>query len=173
MRERAGRGRLRARGVAPLALLLALAAAFPAAADDAGRDVRAKVPRWESNLSAGYVLEGRIGIVKSFWWYALPRVVSIGLSFDYVMSAMPLSANAALNAPLGFVTPFVSAGAGTNLTYGGITNYGGGLKIRLGRKFGLIAEYRRYHYTEKSGYLSDIRYEVATDYFGAGIAWLY
>jgi hypothetical protein len=162
------------RVIASLSLLIALGIPlFAADAQDTGPAAPAKISRWESNLSAGAVLERRVGIVKSFWWHALPNVFAIGLSFDFVMPAIPLSVNAAVNAPLGFVTPFVCAGAGASLTVGGITNYGGGLKLRLGQKFGLVFEYRRYHYTVESGIFTTTKEKVAADYLGAGISWLY
>jgi hypothetical protein len=139
---------------------------------DAAGASRAKVSRWESNLSIGSVSNGRIGIVKSIWWFAVPKVFAVGLSFDYVTEFIPFSAGVTLNAPIPVVVPFVCAGAGTSLTVGSITNFGGGVKIRLGRKFGLIAEYRKYHYTHDVGWPS-VREKGVAEYFGAGIAWIY
>ena len=76
-------------------------------------------------------------------------------------------------APLGIVTPFVCASAGTSLTQGGITGYGGGIKLRLGPKFGLIVEYRKYRYTLESQIDPDYQEKVVADYVGAGISWKY
>lgn len=132
-----------------------------------------KISRWQSNLSAGAVNPSRVGIVKSFWWYALPKVFAVGLSFDFVMPAIPLSFNVALTAPIPLVTPFVCAGAGGTLTHGGITNYGGGIRVRLGPKFGLVFEYRHYRYTLEEQLDPDYHEKVLSNYFGAGISWLY
>ncbi len=163
-----------ARATIGCALILAFGVPFFAAdAQDTGPAAPAKLSRWESNLSAGAVLERRIGIVKSFWWYPLPKVFAVGLSFDFVLPAIPLTVNASLNAPLGFVTPFVCAGAGAGLTIGGITNYGGGLKVRLGPKLGLVFEYRKYHYADKSILSEGLGEKVGADYLGAGISWKY
>jgi hypothetical protein len=133
----------------------------------------AKAHRWESNLSVGSVSNGRLGIVKSFWWYPLPKFVALGLSFDYVYEAMPMSVDISLNAPLGFIIPFACAGAGGSLTVGGMTFYGAGVKIRLGRKFGLIGEYRHYRYSHDSIGSPPVREMSSAGYFGGGIAWLY
>lgn len=152
-----------------LGLLVSALAAVP---PDAASASPVKVSRWESNLSIGGVSNGRIGIVKSIWWFALPKVFAIGLSFDYVTEFIPFSVGVALNAPIPVVVPFVCAGAGTSLTVGSITNYGAGVKIRLGRRFGLIAEYRKYHYMHDVGWPS-VREKGSADYFGAGIAWIY
>jgi hypothetical protein len=144
-----------------------------AAAGAAPGPLPAKIPRWESNLSLGAVDSGRFGIVKSFWWYAVPRVVTVGLSLDHVMEAIPVSLAVAVNAPTPLVVPFVCAGAGTTLTVGGISFYGGGLKVRLGRRLGIIAEYRRYAYRQTDGAFDPTYTKATAGYFGAGLAWLY
>lgn len=163
-----------ARSILSLSLLLALSVPFFAAdAQDTGPAATAMIPRWESNLSAGAVLGRRIGIVKSFWWQAVPKYFSLGLSFDFVLPAIPFSVNVSASAPLGPITPFVCAGAGVGLTIGGITNYGGGLRLRLGPKIGLVFEYRRYHYTSRSGFENVADEKVVSDYIGAGISWFY
>ncbi|MCX6574483.1 MAG: hypothetical protein NTX99_10900 [Candidatus Aminicenantes bacterium] len=166
--------RLSGRIVVP-ALLIALLAPSLAAQDaDKPTATPVKASRWESNLSGGWVSNGRVGLVKSFWWYALPKVFALGLSFDYVYEAMPLSVDIALNAPIPVVVPFVCAGAGTSLTSGGITFYGGGIKVRLKKRFGLIAEYRKYRYTHSNTDTNPaVEETVNTDYLGAGIAWIY
>src|SRR5512139_48909 len=88
-----------------IALLVGLAA--PVFADEAAGSIPARsmrISRWVSNLSAGAVLDRRIGIVKSFWWFAAPNIVAIGLSFDFVSSNVPLSAGVALQAPIAVVS---------------------------------------------------------------------
>jgi hypothetical protein len=164
----------RARRIATLALCLGLLAPVLApGGQDADPTSPKRIWRWESNLSAGSVSNGRLGIVKALWWYPVPKILAVGLSFDYIAEVIPLSINAALNAPITIVVPFACAGAGTSLTTGGITHYGGGIKIRLGRRLGLIGEYRKYHYSQNvTG--NPPRYEKASaDYFGGGIAWVY
>ena len=160
--------------IALFGLVLCLLAAAPAAGVPAPPEGSSpRIFRWESDLSVGAVSSGRLGIVKSFWWYAVPKVVAVGLSLDHVLEAIPFSLNVALNAPLPVVVPFVCAGAGTALTCGGITNYGGGVKVRLGRRLGLVAEYRRYHYRQSDGAYDPTYTKAAANYFGAGIAWIY
>jgi hypothetical protein len=157
-----------------LALMLAFfLPTFAASQDAAAAPAPAKAHRWESNLSGGWVSNGRIGLVKSFWWYAWPKVVALGLSFDYVYESMPLSVDIALNAPIPLIVPFVCAGIGGGLTAGGIKFYGGGIKIRLKKRFGLIAEYRKYRYTHDTNTNPPVEETVNADYLGAGIAWIY
>lgn len=157
-----------------LALVLGLgfaAAALAAGAANAASTSPIKVYRWESNTSIGGTRQGHLAIVKSFWWFALPKVFALGLSFDYVADFVPLVLNVALNAPIPVVVPFVCAGVGGGLNVSGITTYGGGLKVRLGRKIGLIAEYRKCHYSKKTFSFPPRKERFAVDYFGAGIAW--
>jgi hypothetical protein len=162
------------RKVVPIVLLLGLVAFAPGAyAQEPAPAAAAQISRWQSNLSIGNVFGTRIGIIKSFWWYALPKVFAVGGSFDFVMPAIPLSLNVALSAPLPVVTPFVCAGAGGTLTHGGITNYGGGLRVRLGPKIGVVVEYRKYRYTLESQIDPDYHEKVVSDYVGAGISWFY
>lgn len=133
-----------------------------------------KVRRWESNLSIGRVSNGRLGVVKSLWWFGVPNVLALGLSFDCIFQeAIPLSIDVAVNAPLPVVRPFVCAGAGTALNGKGITHYGGGLKVRLGRRFGLVAEYRHYYYGVLVHQFPSVWGKTDAHYFGAGISWVY
>ena len=150
-------------------LLSGLAGGAPGADPLAARKIR----RWQSNLSIGWVSSGRIGIVKSFWWFALPDVIALGLSFDHVLEAIPLSVNIAVSAPIPIVRPFVCAGAGAALNGGGITHYGGGLTVRLGRKFGLVAEFRQYSYDVIASLFPTVWQKASASYFGAGISWTY
>jgi hypothetical protein len=132
-----------------------------------------KVLRLESNLSVGRVSTGRLGAAKTFWWYAVPKVIALGLSFDWITDTIPFSLAVAVNAPIPVVTPFACAGAGAGLNGCGINYYGGGLKIRLVRKFGLIAEYRNYRFTTVESSFPVVRGKGRAYYFGAGIAWFY
>jgi hypothetical protein len=162
----------------PLFLLAAflLGLAAPVLADEAAGSVPARsmrISRWVSNLSAGAVLDRRIGIVKTLWWFAVPNIVAVGLSFDFVGSNMPLSVGAALQAPIAVVTPFVCASAGGSLSGHGITGYGGGFRVRLAPKFGLVFEYRRYHFKQDSPAFASGHEIVDANYVGAGISWRY
>lgn len=160
------------RRVVPV-LVLVLCLSAPALAAGGPTASPGKVLRWESNLSLGSVSSGRLGIVKSFWWYALPRILALGLSLDHVLEAVPFSLNVALNAPTPVVVPFVCAGVGTTLTCGGISFYGGGLKIRLGRRIGLVAEYRKYRYNQTDGSYDPTFTKATAGYFGGGLAYIY
>ncbi|MCK7478091.1 MAG: hypothetical protein M0C28_12220 [Candidatus Moduliflexus flocculans] len=99
--------------------------------------------------------------------------MALGLSLDHVLEAIPFSLNVALNAPTPVVVPFVCAGVGTAPTCGGISFYGGGVKIRLGRRLGLIAEYRKYFYKQTDGSCDPTFTKAEAGYFGGGIAYIY
>jgi opacity protein-like surface antigen len=179
--------------VLAIAALLSTVAAF-------GQEAGKTVSRWESNLSIGYIgydnedsppppdvvwLDGtppagqvddmnrHIAIIKSFWFYPfMPHVLALGLSFDYVTDDLPISINAALNVPTKTIVPFVSAGAGFSFSGSTLRNYGGGLKVRFGKKIGMIAEYR--HYTiKKHPFTGGDPVTRLSHYYGAGIAYLY
>ncbi len=163
-----------ARKFVPFALLIVLLTwAFDASAQGSGQAGPPKIARWQSNLSIGAVVDHRMGIVKSFWWFPVPKILAMGMSLDYVMPAIPFSLNVSASAPVPIVTPFVCAGAGGTLTGGKISNYGGGVRIRLGPKFGLVCEYRRYHYSYHPEDIPDALEKDSANYFGAGISWLY
>lgn len=132
-----------------------------------------KTPRWESNLSVGRVSTGRLGAVKSVWWFAVPRVIALGLTFDWITDTIPFSLGVALNAPLPLATPFACAGAGAGLNGCGINYYGGGLKVRLGRMIGVVAEYRMYHFSTIVSNFPPVKGKGSASYIGAGITWLY
>jgi hypothetical protein len=150
-----------------------------------------KVPRWESNLSAGYIdytsiqdpatgnvddMNRHIGIVKAFWYYLfLPRIVDVGLSFDYIVDDLPICVNVALNLPTKFIVPFVCAGTGFSFSGSTLKDYGVGIKLRTGKRFGLIAEYRHYKIKKKSSGINEESSTVIREsaYFGGGIAYLF
>ena len=161
----------------------------------AGNAQTAKKPvsQWESNLSLGYLnnqpvetpppnwvdnTNRHFAIVKSFWFYPFqPRLVSFGLSFDYVSNSFPISLNIALNLPSKVLVPFVCAGAGFSFSGSTLQSYGGGLKLRVRGRLGFIAEYRHYtiHQNFKLGGPMEEgqKFDQESDYFGAGIAYLY
>jgi len=156
-----------------LVLAVAVLPAELQAAPQSDQAKPARLNRWESVLTGGYVSNGHIGLVKSFWWFGLSRALGFGLSFDYVTRDIPISLNVAVSAPLGIFRPFVRAGAGASFSGNGATHYGGGLKVRVGRKLNLIAEYGHYHYSAEEHYSSHGSEKYQADYIGAGINWSY
>ncbi len=155
---------------------------FPVLAGDvlaahqiAAGSVTTEVFRWESNLSIGAVFNKNtnIGIVKSLWWYPLPKIIALGVSLDYISAIMPLSLNISINLPLRYIVPFVCAGAGAAFSRGGITSFGGGLKFRIWKNVGLIAEYRKYSHKPDPFRDPPGTQRVRPDYIGAGIAYIY
>ncbi len=157
-------------------LLFMLLAGDVLSADQAAAgSAKTEVFRWESNLSVGAVIREKtnIGIVKSLWWYPLPKIIALGLSLDYIAAMMPLSLNISLNLPLSGVVPFVCAGAGAGFSRGGITSFGGGLKFRIWEKVGLIAEYRKYSHKPDTFLNPPGTQRVRSDYIGAGVAYIY
>ncbi len=150
-----------------------------------------KIPRWESNLSGGYIeytslqdpatghvdyMNRHIGIVKAFRYYLfMPRIVDIGVSFDYIVDDLPICVNVGLNLPTKFIVPFFTAGAGFSFSGSTLQDYGGGLKFRTGKRFGLIAEFRHYKIKKHSSGVNEESSTVIreSNYFGAGIAYLY
>lgn len=177
----------------PFLFVLSLLATATLCLGQAAQTAKPHEHHWESNLSGGYIdyirgdeatggqidnMNRHIALVKSFWFYPfLPRIVALGLSFDYVTDDLPLSLNLGLNLPFKKVVPFVSAGAGFSFSGNTLTNYGGGVKLRTGQHFGLVAEYRFYRIRKKT--LVIMPGEVSSyvvrrsNYFGAGIAYLY
>jgi len=132
-----------------------------------------RIPRWESTLSLGRVSTGRIGAVKSFWWFAVPRVIALGLTFDWISDNIPFSLAVAVSAPIPVAAPFACAGIGGGLNGCGLNYYGGGLKVRLSQRFGIIAEYRNYRFTTVVSAYPPRREKGSADFIGAGIAWFY
>jgi hypothetical protein len=145
-------------------------------------------PRVESNLSLGYIdytplanpppnyidtMTRHLAIVKSFWYYPfLPRLLSLGLSFDYLTDSLPLSLNVALNLPAKRIVPFACAGAGFSFSGGTLQSCGGGLKFRIRKRTGVVAEYRHYWVKRKEP-RTDQRVTREANYFGAGVAYLF
>jgi hypothetical protein len=159
-----------------LVLLFSFLTGDVLAADQAAAGSPAtEVLRVESDLSFGVVLRDKanIGIVKSWWWYPLPKIIALGVSLDYIGAFLPISLIVSLNLPLPVVIPFVYAGAGFAFSRGGVTHFGGGLKFRIWKKVGLIAEYRKYsHKPDPFLELSNAA-RVRPDYIGLGIAYFY
>jgi hypothetical protein len=147
-------------------------------------------PRLESNLSLGYIdytplanpppgfvdtMTRHFAIVKSFWYYPfMPRLLSLGLSFDYLTDDLPLALNVALNLPAKRIVPFACAGAGFSFSGSTLQSLGGGLKFRIRKRTGLIAEYRHYWVKKKLTPMeTSPRVTREANYFGAGLAYLF
>jgi len=150
--------------------------------------------RWESNLSIGYIrytsivssgsagqfqANRHLGIIKSISYYPLPsRLLSVGVSVDYIIEDLAFSLNGALNLPLKRVIPFVSAGAGIALSGTTLLSYGTGIKLRLGGTLGLIAEFRHFRTRKDYGESSATKLVSGlvvrhSDFIGLGITYLY
>jgi hypothetical protein len=71
----------------------------------------------------------------------------------------------------------VSAGVGASISGSSLRNIGGGIKVRTGQHFGLVAEYRFYRINKKTlvSLPDEPQQHVIrkSNYFGAGIAYLY
>jgi len=132
-----------------------------------------KVSRFESDFSAGKVSEGYPGLLKSIWWYPLPKIFAMGISLDFIGRAMPFMLNTSLNLPLPVVVPFVCAGVGTNVSRGVVTELGGGLKLRVWRTVGFIVEYRRYTRRGDAYYDPPDVKRVGFNYVGGGVAYIF
>ncbi|HPW17484.1 MAG TPA: hypothetical protein PLP83_03790 [Candidatus Aminicenantes bacterium] len=121
----------------------------------------------------GPVSTGRIGAVKSFWWSAVPKAIALGMSFDWISDNIPFSLAVAMSAPVPVAVPFACAGAGSGLNGCGLNYYGGGLKVFLARRFGIVAEYRSYRFTTITSTFPTRREKGSAEFFGAGIVWFY
>jgi hypothetical protein len=77
--------------------------------------------------------------------------------------------NVCLNIPLNRIEPFATAGYGFILERASpASNYGGGVRFLLGKRIGIVAEYRKLHFKYKDNQKQSI-ISVNVDYFGAGI----
>jgi hypothetical protein len=150
-----------------------LASGRPAGAQGFDMTAPREVPRWESTLSAGGVSTGRAGVVKSLRWYAVPRVIGVGMSVDFISEAIPIALHVVVSAPFRDLAPFVCAGAGGALNGCGISYYGAGVKLRLRGSFGLVGEYRHYNYGVVASSFPPRKEKESAGYIGAGIAWVY
>jgi hypothetical protein len=133
-----------------------------------------KKKRGAINLSLGYAEstdfeKGNFGLLKSVGWNLLSGWLSAGVNFGIIKNEIMLMGNVSLIVPLDRIEPFATAVYGFILeTFSAVSNYGGGLRVRLGKKIGIIAEYRKLDFTQKR-FRGGEKTKVKVDYFGAGI----
>ncbi len=120
-----------------------------------------KVSHWEVSFTfIRFFTSGQFSGMKCVGYYLVPRYLDIVLSLTSVNGGTsdadkeaPLSLNASLKYPFikGFLTPYITGGAGYSLTGTFITNAGCGLKIRVAPNAGVILEYRLFEFNALSG----------------------
>jgi hypothetical protein len=113
--------------------------------------------------------KGNFGLLKSVAWNIRSDWISAGINFGIIKNEILLMGNICLNIPLNRLEPFVTAGYGfiiERFTLAG--NYGGGVRFLLGKRIGVIAEYRKLHFKYKDKQ-KNTESSVDVDYFGAGI----
>ena len=144
------------------------------------KEERTGEKRGSINLTLGFaessdIEKGNFGLLKSVGWNLLSGWVSAGVNFGIVKNEIMLMGNVCFIIPLNRIEPFVTAGYGFILeTFHAVDNYGAGLRIRLGKSIGIVAEYRKFHFVEfeKDSNIRDnskIKTKTLVDYFGAGI----
>jgi hypothetical protein len=138
------------------------------------KEERTGKKRGSINLTMGYakssdIEKGNFGLLKSVGWNFLSGWVSAGVNFGIIKNEIMIMGNASLIVPLDRIQPFITAGYGFILeTFGTVNNYGAGLRIRLGKKIGIVTEYRKLHFKQKEG-MRQAELKIIADYFGAGI----
>jgi hypothetical protein len=141
------------------------------------RPADAQTRRWEFNITGGLILKENPAIVMGFAYYLLPRFIALDANIAILAGGrddrgrvLPISLNLSLNLPLWRIVPFVSGGGGYSSGGEFVRNLGAGLKLRLGRTMGFLAEYRYFWYAPASTfgvpdyYLDTIKYS----YIGIG-----
>lgn len=81
--------------------------------------------------------------------------------------------NISLNIPLKRIEPFATAGYGIIMErFSLVSNYGGGIRVSLGKSIGIVAEYRKIHfkYKDKQRHTESV---VIVNYFGACIFYFF
>ena len=116
---------------------------------------------------------GNFGLLKSLDRNVLSGWASGGINFGIIKNEILLMGNISLKIPLKRIEPFVTAGYGIIIErFSPATNYGGGIRIQLGKKIGIIAEYRKLHFSYKEQ-RNNITNSVEVDYIGAGLMYFY
>ncbi len=118
--------------------------------------------RKEIGFSFGWTFGRNPGIMKSLGWFFIPRFVEFDINLAIMEDVFALSGNLSLHLPLGPIVPFITGGGGFSPTGPTVRNLGGGLKFRLSKKTGLLAEYRHFYYSIP---------RAKTRYLGAGITY--
>ena len=116
---------------------------------------------------------GNFGLLKSIDWNLRPGWASGGINFGIVKNEILVMGNINLKIPLKRIEPFVTAGFGIIIESLNLaSNYGGGIRIRVGNKIGIVSEYRKMHfkYRPKQRQTKSL---IAVDYFGAGLFYFF
>ena len=113
--------------------------------------------------------KGNFGLLKSVAWNIGSDWVSAGVNFGIIKNEILLMGNVCLNIPLNRIEPFVTAGYGVIIErFSLASNYGGGVRFLLGKRIGVVAEYRKLHFKYKDK-RKNTESSITVDYFGAGI----
>ncbi len=136
-----------------------------------GLSAQDKVYRGESKVSMGVLVHDVFGIMKSFGYYIIPRYVAVDVNFQYIVRELPIGINLSLNLPMGRITPFVTGGAAASLRGTTIFDAGVGLKVRVGKRTSILAEYRHFRYKYRPAGSNDPKELRTADYFGGGISY--
>lgn len=135
---------------------------------------QAKKRRGEINLSMGYAKsddneKGNFGLLKSVGWNLLSGWMSAGINFGIIKNEIMVMGNISFNIPLDRIELFATAGYGGIIeSFALVSNYGGGIRIRVGKKIGIISEYRKLHFKYKNRQ-RETESTIMVDYIGAGI----
>ncbi len=117
--------------------------------------------------------KGNFGLLKSIDWNFLSRYTSGGLSFGIVKNEILAMGNISLKIPINRLEPFATAGFGAIIeSFSLVNNYGAGIRILLGKKIGIVAEYRKFNFTYKDKQRRTEN-KIIVDYFGAGIFYFF
>lgn len=116
---------------------------------------------------------GNFGLLKSIDWNLLSGWVSGGINFGIIKNEILAMGNVSLKIPLSRIEPFVTAGYGIIIErFSPASNYGGGIRFRLGKKIGIVAEYRKLHFKYKEK-RDGTQSTVAVDFFGGGLFYFF
>lgn len=112
---------------------------------------------------------GNFGLLKNVSWYLPSDWISLGINFGIIKNEYLLMANASLNLPIKRIELFITAGYGIIIeAFSLANNYGGGIRVLVGKHVGVVTEYRKLHFIYKNKQ-KHTKTTVATDYFGVGI----
>jgi len=116
---------------------------------------------------------GNFGLLKSLDRNFLSGWASGGINFGIIKNEILLMGNFSLKIPLKRIEPFATAGYGIIIErFSPASNYGAGIRIQLGKKIGIIAEYRKLHFKYKNKQKNSTT-SVDVDFFGAGLLYFY
>lgn len=116
---------------------------------------------------------GNFGLLKSIDWNVLSGWASGGINFGIIKNEILLLGNISLKIPFKRIEPFVTAGYGIILErFSPASNYGGGIRVQLGKKIGIVAEYRKLHFKYKESQRNSTT-SVDVDFFGAGLLYFF